>query len=617
MIQDSEANLFMTGTITNDQTHNDLMLIGLKTNGDTIFYAEYNNPEIFGSIDEAFGLCFDNQDNIIVAGNTLGSQGILLKYNKAGQLLWSSLIVDSSNTIQITSLGIDSDNNIVVTVLVNGNTTDFRRISTSGTQSSISLSSWREEGSNYSVDYNNNSIIIYDGYNIKVLDFEGHLIWEDKYLFKNGFDFQPQLLIDTNGDLFLCAFRYDTDKSKYFSEVLKYSATGKVLWHTKNYIEASDYGLSIICRLDHKGGVVIGHQRKIVNQWSVLFAHTNSAGEVDAQFECPLSWGNCMELHDFSVDSNLNIYSFTLNANDLLYNNPSIRKTEIACYALNGQLLWFNDMEVKANETSAPIQLLLGHTNEVLAVRSDSYKRVESSYNLTDKELTLSKINSDGTEAFSTRLKNKGYSVSSPFGVKHSPDNQFITAGVEGVFGSSQLFVFKDAIDGSQTWECRIKQKDNLAISIVDFGILSDNSVKVMLSVWEQASGYHYELVSISANGVEQSVKTMTFETYGTIQFSGNAYWMSYWNNSVHYLTRYNQDDTPAWTITINDESSLQNGVLALVDSVGCAYITAVGRICKIDGNGALLWRQNALISNVSLKLSVDKANNVFIWLPA
>jgi len=109
----------------------------------------------------------------------------------------------------------------------------------------------------------------------------------------------------------------------------------------------------------------------------------------------------------------------------------------------------------------------------------------------------------------------------------------------------------------------------------------------------------------------------MTFETYGTIQFSGNAYWMSYWNNSVHYLTRYNQDDTPAWTITINDESSLQNGVLALVDSVGCAYITAVGRICKIDGNGALLWRQNALISNVSLKLSVDKANNVFIWLPA
>ncbi|MBS1494555.1 MAG: T9SS type A sorting domain-containing protein [Bacteroidetes bacterium] len=116
----SDNNIILTGKIFNSGTQQDIGTYKINnSNGDIIWSKIYNG--IGNDIDLPYALTIDNENNILVTGyarnsNQIESEDIItLKYNSAGNLLWSKIYNDSTNgTDEGFSICTDSQNNVYV-----------------------------------------------------------------------------------------------------------------------------------------------------------------------------------------------------------------------------------------------------------------------------------------------------------------------------------------------------------------------------------------------------------------------------------------------------------------------------------------------------------------------
>lgn len=195
MILDGEENIYVAGYVTQIGSDKDAIIIKYDPQGNELWTATYNGPGNFW--DEAYALAVDTQDNVYIAGVSVGNgtatDYFAIKYDSAGDQKWVARYNGTGNAAdECYSIAVDFDANVVIGGF--------------------------SEGSGTSYDY---TIVKYDS--------SGNELWAARYDASSTFDWGEKVLIGELGAIYITGSAIVTGVGEVY-QTLKYNPNGDLLW---------------------------------------------------------------------------------------------------------------------------------------------------------------------------------------------------------------------------------------------------------------------------------------------------------------------------------------------------------------------------------------------------
>ena len=253
---DSKGYIYITGYTGNFFDANNGILLKFNPLGELEWNRTWNREYS----DAGKALKIDDQDNIYVTGDSRNnvfipgpwndqnfkSDVILLKYNSSGVLVWNTTFIKEMSHYGW-DLALDSSNNIYVIGLtrLSPSNENFFLIKFNSSGGFVWYRKWEESGSQYGngivIDSHDNIYIAgHDYYDLNntifvlKVDYEGNTLWIQEYWNHEGR--ATCIGIDSEDNIYLGGSVFETDLysynalNYYNASILKYSASGELLW---------------------------------------------------------------------------------------------------------------------------------------------------------------------------------------------------------------------------------------------------------------------------------------------------------------------------------------------------------------------------------------------------
>lgn len=265
------------------------------------------------SFDLAAKMLIDNDNNILVYGscNETGSllDFLIIKYNPAGEIIWSKLYNGSSNSFdKINSACIDGSGNSYVT----GYTTD------SFFQTNITTAK---------------------------IDSSGNLIWIKVFL-KSGYSsgYGKDIMLDNSGNIVICGA---VSESNGFTdiEVIKYSPAGAEIWNQTYNGDGNRNDVPVSINKDDSDNIIIAGTTALSpsNSDMIIINYDSSSS-----FKWKKTFGGNANQDDqmasMAVDADNNIYFCGSK-----FNNPGSYDYFYSKIDQSGNTIWANDYDGTGN----------------------------------------------------------------------------------------------------------------------------------------------------------------------------------------------------------------------------------------------------------------------------
>lgn len=279
---DYEDNIVILARGSNSSlgTGVDFILIKYNANGEKLWNRRFNGTG--NSSDYPADMVIDKYNNIYVAGRSWGGSStkndyLTLKYNPAGELLWSRRFdwLVSRNDVAY-AIALDSNENVYVTgyatAAFNGNELyDMVTVkyNTEGDQKWVRSFIGYGDASDwgYSINCDSKGNILVSGFTRSLMtghdiisvkyDSIGNIIWEKRF-YNHGDDFIRPLFsrIDANDNIIIASY-YKGDSTLMDYLTFKYDSAGTLLW-SRIYdggIQLNDWVNDI--KIDYKNNIIV------------------------------------------------------------------------------------------------------------------------------------------------------------------------------------------------------------------------------------------------------------------------------------------------------------------------------------------------------------------------
>jgi hypothetical protein len=386
---DSSTNIVVTGSFYNSETNSsDTYLSKFSSQGDWL-WSQYL---IGDSIDYGTDVAVDNQDNIIIVGttfstdfpikssmiknNSLGNDIFIAKFSSSGMKMWCTLLGGIASEAGITSLAIDSQDNLIVVGLTDS--ADFQIID-------AEYASFNGEVDTFIAKINENGSLIWSTYlgGSALEGGEGNL-----YLYTPEHSIRNDVIVDSKDDIIVSSVTESTDfptLEAYQANhgggrdifLSKFNSTGSPLWSTYLGGNNTEYGASLT--VDHNDQIIVAGGTSSINFPTLEAYQANYNGGIDSflsKFSTTgeLLWstflGGKREDRDLSVaadiENSIYVTGFTKSDDyittegafeDTFSGGSELGDTFVTKFSASGHLVWSTFIGGENNEAGTEITI--------------------------------------------------------------------------------------------------------------------------------------------------------------------------------------------------------------------------------------------------------------------
>jgi len=627
-VNDSNGNTYLLGHTAIEPYNYDIFLLGLNTNGDTLFYKTYDNNFYPGSRDIAHKIHMDSSGNLVVIGLTQWNDNIygdplILKYSTKGELLWSTIHRPQEEIFSQNNLSVVGKNDTIYLINHDGYGKYYlEKISPEG-QYINSLPLKNDMQGNYFVDASSEQFYIFDSNRIKKLDFRGNIIWDFNTLFKYKIQLSG-IITDAYQNCYLYGGGVYNNDGIYFYHVIKLSSTGNVLWEKK--IKSSAYR-SVCCKaiIDTDGGITIAYQNNtqaLIGGIDII--NFNTSGDQFKEYNLTLSpeEGKWKEFENICYDNNGNLCYAVLNCSEHPNYNTSVKKLEIGMYSSQGDLIWNKKFEETPGiSLTHPFILTSDQQNNLKFICNKEFSRNSKLKYTTDEESMYLSFSETGDIISNNQLQGESFSNITAHSISRN-SNDYYTVVCESNLcqAESKIIAIKYDSDGNKIWEYNYLHPDKLSLKHVRTYNLTNGFVKILLEARGTVDGLNIDkhIVITLDNEGNEHLKTELDIPYYKFSSSGsynNHYYIEYWKNNTPYLTCFNAKDETIWIKGLNDDSFINNASIKGVDKNDNLYLYTSGNLSKVDTTGNILWTTTlGDIKHINGNVVLDNEGNVYYY---
>ncbi len=298
MVLDKAGNIYVTGSSYNGRFSKDITTIKYDKNGAQQWIRKYNGPS--DNDDSGIAIALDNSGNVFVTGtvynDTSRSDIIVLKYETNGNLLWSKTTGGTASYYDyVNDIAVDKDGNVYITGTVENNDTYNDIITLKYTSDGTKL--WAkildrdesyDEGVAIAVAASGDVIITgittfhssYEDFTTVKYDPNGNVLWqkvEDGT--SHDTDAGLDLSLDKDGNTYVTGYTTNIGAGKDFT-VIKYDVAGTRKWiKTYNTLENEDDEARYLCLDDSANVYISGSAVNAGTKADITTIKYNNAGK--------------------------------------------------------------------------------------------------------------------------------------------------------------------------------------------------------------------------------------------------------------------------------------------------------------------------------------------------
>lgn len=580
--------------------------------GDSIWVKRYGGAA--SNQPWGYGIAVDNSNNIYVSGavNNAGNQtwGIAdIKYNSAGDLLWSAVYADPNRQITYgEKIAIDASGNSYIQGYSSVTVFDPEDYLTAKFDSS-GVFQWinyyngpgndRDVSYDIAVDNAGNSFITgfsYAGHTSGITDYStvkyntgGVQQWAARYNnHLNGDDIVADMKVDKSGNIYLTGTSYQqSNGSDIF--LIKYDFNGDSLWardwdgpsdnlDRANAIDIDSSGNIYVVGAswdpdaEHNQWVTLKYDSTGILQWSELYPGPGGGGILNAAYSV-------------ASDQSGNVYVFGLEA----YFNQFTGHYLLIKYDSNGNQLW-----TRAGSTNS-----FGNNAVKVVTDGNGYVYITSRYG---SDIYTLKYNSSGNLMWTATYDRSGNDDSPADLFVDSGGNVYVAGTSMGTseLGSEDYVTIKYNSSGVQQWAKIYNGPGNNYDGVNAITVDSDGEVFVTGISNESGFAYDYATIKYSSSGNELWVNRFNGSgnnlNFGTsVKSYNNGYVYVVGGTGSATLMNFgflglNPDGTQQWSTEYNSNAdSLETRPLLSIDKDGSFYVAGSTRGNGIDYNFVLI----------------------------
>lgn len=561
----SSGDIYVSGQLLNGSGLKVPTLLKFDIHGTLIFY---NLLAGFVNSFEIESELIIGQSGNIYSGQMMNNDYSIIKYNPAGDTIWTQRYNGTSNTSDyFNALVIDSNENSYLTGRVNGNFGDI------GT-----------------VKY----------------DSSGTFQWIRIYAGTGGWaDEGRDIGLDSEGNIFVTGSVDISVGSKYVT--LKYNSSGTLQWSGEYDFAPGDYEDAIALVMDDSGNVIATGNSSYITISDYATVKYNSSGERMWARKYNASQTSTDRINSIATDNYGNVYA--------------IGRIRTGQSGDNIQLIKYNSAGVKKWEYNrGGISQDIEDAGNAVTVDDNGYVYYTGTMHTTISgnkiDVYTAKLDSNGNHVWAYPFGVLLGSTGNDEGVEIATDNSgniYVGYNSEIVIGNIKYGIRKYNSSGLVHWGYGYSGSVSDTDKLRDMKVDKDGNVYLLGNSRGVSSGVDIVTIKISSSGVQQWVnvyngsangnddaRSIDVDNNGNVYVTGSALNTSTGNDIV--VIKYNPGGAQEWAFTRSNGINLkESGAVVKYDSLSS--------LVKVAGNG----EYNLLYNSLALyQLNLDSAGAVY-----
>jgi uncharacterized delta-60 repeat protein len=597
IITDNKGFVYVTGRSNGKATYGDYATLKISYTGIIQWAARFDGPE--SGIDDPVSIGVDNQNNVIVTGltysSTTGNNIATVKYNQNGYQLWSQIFNgDGSGNDYTAMMKIDMEGNSYITGTITTSSSGLDMITLR--YSPAGFMDWHVRYNSY---YNLN-----DEAKCLTLDII------------NGFIYMGGVSNASNS---------------YTDIVISKNTLGgssDQLWPRRENGPGISFDDARMLKISTEGdAVIVGKSLTSSGNEDLLLCSYKTNGNLNWNILEKNSSGGDINISDMVIDK-----TGRINLSGTNYNSYSPCDVGVYQYNTDGGALWQQRFDGVTHSYDFGSSVAVDESSNVIVAGyssgSISYDYVINKYNLSGQHLWT--VNYDGE----SMLDDLAYSVA-----VDKENNIYVTGLSVSSTGKSDYLTLKLTSDGKTKWSTRWNgslNADDRAITIATdsaynvyvcgYSTGNDTTYDIVMVKYDSSGNQLFAVQYIGPPHTDQIVDAMC------VDFDGNAVIAGHTNeqgldNSDYLILKYNPYGNLVFDKLYDGPAGKNDKPNAVtIDRMGAVYVTgkSIGEdmtydfaTIKLNSVGEIVWTarySSAIGCNDEAKsIQIDTAGNVYI----
>jgi len=574
VMTDASGNVYLAGSTVISGNNQDILLLKLDANGNTVWRNIYNAPA--AGVDAALAMTMDSSGNIYITGyakfNASATDIVTIKYNAAGVIQWTanygfttdqyeqgnSVVVDSSGNVYVAgqsdpdSTTTVSDDYVVLKYNASGVQQWVQR--TNGTGNGIDRPSKvvLDPSGNPVVTGRSDNLLNYDYLTVKYNATTGAPIW---------------------------SVRYDRTHNDWATDVVINPANGNI--YVTGRSRNIDYDYATVC-----------YNASGVQQWATVY--DNGIGDNRAT--------------NIGIDSTGNLYvtgQSDVGAATVNYDITTIK------YNSAGAQQWLSTYSGTALNDDIPTAFYVSPAGNVFVTGQVD---TDATTNVVNDYVTL-KYNTSGALQWSKLYSASASSNDIPKGIVEDASGNVIVTGSSEIIPQKNGVTVKYNSTGVVQWVNTFNEQGDNTDKPNAIAMDASGNIFIAGNVEEYGTDRNFALQKIDTNGNTAWVRTINGTSVGSSDSAqavaldnlGNAYVAGYTHNkgssSDYTIAKFDTNGNQLWATTYDYVTETDRALSMVLDASNNIYVT--GRsdsdpsnvisnddilTMKYNSNGVLLW---------------------------
>ena len=574
VMTDASGNVYLAGSTVISGNNQDILLLKLDANGNTVWRNIYNAPA--SGVDAALAMTMDTSGNIYITGyakfNSSATDIVTIKYNSLGVIQWSTNYGFTTDQYeQGNSIVVDNSGNVFVTGQSDPDST-----------------------TNASDDY---VVLKYNASGVQQ--------WVQRTNGTgNGIDRPSKIVLDPTGNPVVTG-RSDNLVNYDYLTVKYNTTTGTPIWSVRYDRTRNDWATDLVINPANGNIYVTGRSRNIDFDYATVCYNASGVQQWATVYDNAIGDNRATNI---GIDSAGNLYVTGQSDVGAIAVNYDI--TTIKYNSLGAQQ-WINTYSGSALNDDIPTAFYVSPTGSVFITGSVD---TDSTANVVNDYVTL-KYNTTGTIQWSQLYTASVSSNDIPKGIIEDALGNVIVTGSSEVIPQKNGVTIKYNSAGVSQWVNTFNEQGDNTDKPNAMVMDATGNIFIAGNVEEYGTDRNFALQKISSTGTTAWVRTINGTSVGSsdsaqavaVDNLGNIYVAGYTHNkgssSDYTIAKYDTNGNQLWVTSYDFNTETDRALSMVLDASNNIYLT--GRSDSDASN---------VISNDDILTMKYNSNGVFLW---